>query len=144
MVVATHIDRLCSHRRQPWVGGQIQRGEQRRRVLQLMQTKRHAIGMETAILQGQADRLCNLVCGVLPMQAEEAHELAHAVAVPAIGAQARQQLLIDGGPACTPAADGFGVVEGSWPLLQEGKIVQWIKNILLPAVAAGMAGQDPV
>jgi hypothetical protein len=100
------------------VGRQIQGGERRRWRLPLGPTERHAVGLATAIRQRQADRLVHVLGRVIPRPAEEAPALAHAVAVSAIGAPARQQRLIDGGPAHTPAADGLGVVKSAWALLQ--------------------------
>lgn len=61
-----------------------------------------------------------------------------------LGAQAGQPWLIEGGPALAPAADRFGVLEGARPLLQQGRVVQGIEDILLPALAAGRPGQHPV
>lgn len=57
-------------------------------MLQLMQTERHAVGLEAAIPQCQLNGLLHLLGRVLPGSAQDAHELAHASPVPAVGAQA--------------------------------------------------------
>src|SRR2546421_8785873 len=42
-------------------------------------------------------------------------------------------------PLFAPFLDRFGIVKGTWPLLKKRKIMQRVKNILLFAIAAGMA-----
>lgn len=109
-----------------------------------MPTERHAVGMAAAIRQRQPNRRLDLRGGVLSMQAEDAYELAHAVAVRPLSAQAGHPRLIDGGPALAPATERLSVLEGARPLLQHGQVVQRSQESLLAARAAGMAGQHPV
>ena len=60
--------------------------------------------------------------------------------LPFLRLQPFQEVLVDRRPLFAPAADRLGVLKSARALLQQGQVVERIKDVLFLPIAAGMAG----
>src|SRR6266702_537694 len=109
---------------------------------QLMETMQHAIQMHTPVGKGLLNRLFKKGGRVLLMQLQNTHKLLYASASRPFLFEVSKDAMVGCRPIFAPAFDWCGVVKGTWSLFKQGKIVQRIKNILLPFVASGMMGKE--